>query len=92
MKLYITETLNFKTQEIADSTVQPQEIVDYLKEDFTIFAKVLDNGFIEIEQQKVTLDEIKINELFDQVFHIFKIEYACMGGVGCEFNLNVSLI
>jgi hypothetical protein len=92
MKLYITERLIFKSQNVAEEEIQAQEIVDYLREDFTIFSKVREDGFIEIEQQKVTLDEFKMNELFDQIFYIFKIEYGYMGGIGCDFNLKVSII
>ena len=89
MKVYITEDLIFRTQEIADDSVKAQEIIDYLKS-FSIRCKIQKDNFIFIEKQKITLNEIDMNELFDEVFNIFDIDYACMGGKGCDFNINVS--
>ena len=86
MKLYITEELNFKVKD-------PEEVngySDFLKQ-FTIFHEVK-NGSIFIETQKVNLNEKDMNELFDDVFYMFEIEYAGMGGAGCEFSLNVKMI
>jgi len=86
MKLYIKEELNFKATEFGDI----KEVSDFLKQ-FTIFHKIK-GDFIFIETQKVNLNEIDMNELFDEIFYMFNIEYAGMGGAGCEFSLNVSLL
>ena len=86
MKLYITEKLNFKATNHGDI----KEISEFLK-GFSIINKI-EGDFIFIESQKVNLDEIAMNELFDEIFWIFDIEYACIGGAGCEFAINVKLM
>jgi len=86
MKLYIKEELNFKATDLGDI----ETVSEFLK-DFTIFHTIKDD-FIFIETQKVYLNEIDMNELFDGIFHMFSIEYAGMGGAGCEFSINVSLL
>lgn len=90
MKLYITEELNFNATNIVEEGTDINEILDFL-EKFSIKSRIKDN-FVFIEEQKIILDEYKMNELFDTIFYMFKIEYACDGGAGCEFNINVSLI
>jgi len=86
MKLYIKEELNFKATEFGDI----ETVSEFLK-DFVILHKIK-GDFIFIETQKVNLNEIDMNELFDGIFHMFSIEYAGMGGAGCEFSLNVRLL
>lgn len=47
---------------------------------------------LTIYQQKITLDEFAMNALFYRVLALhfeIRTEYAWLGGLGCDFSLNV---
>ena len=46
---------------------------------------------ITIQPQKVTLSDVDMNTLFSDVFYMldYRIEYAGLGGRGCEFAINI---
>ena len=52
---------------------------DNILKECSIRYKVQDN-FVIIEEQKVTLDEFKMNELFDTGLSGYAIEYGYYGG------------
>lgn len=78
MKLHIRETL--KLEAISADTS--------LLEDCSIHHKAV-GDVIEIREQKCTLNELVVNELFAEHFYPFDIEYAYIGGVGCDFAINI---
>ena len=44
----------------------------------------------EIPEQKITLDEHCMNELFYECLHVlldYRVEYSALGGKGCGFSL-----
>jgi hypothetical protein len=43
-----------------------------------------------MKQQKITLDEIKMNELFDEILCNYKMEYGNYGGAGCDFSISIT--
>lgn len=46
---------------------------------------------INIRSQKVTLDEISMNTLFDTIIELtdYTMSYGNYGGVGCEFSISI---
>ena len=46
---------------------------------------------INIRSQKVTLDEISMNTLFDTIIELtdYTMSYGSYGGVGCEFSIRI---
>ena len=46
---------------------------------------------IYIPSQKVTLDEISMNTLFDTIIELtdYTMSYGSYGGVGCEFSIRI---
>jgi len=88
MKAIIHETLYLKDYGLFNGFEAIQKFLNY----YHIFNKIQTDGkneWIEIEPQKITLDEKAMNELFDEVFHAFDIEYAGLGGAGCDFSIIV---
>ena len=55
--------------------------------------KHLDNSYIEltIYEQKICLNEINMNTLFDNIINCFDytMEYGWYGGEGCEFSISI---
>lgn len=47
-------------------------------------------GIVKIPVQKITLSEEKMNELFYEVFSDQRISYLSIGGVGCDFAMNIT--
>jgi hypothetical protein len=82
MILYIEEELK-----IAIDTEDFDNNDNILRE-CSIRYKVQDN-FVIIEEQKVTLDEFKMNELFDDGLAGFSIKYGYYGGAGCDFSIRI---
>ena len=79
MILYIREEIKIKEEDIEEDNILQECTVLYNYKD----------GFITIKEQKVVLDEFKMNELFDEVFSGYAIEYGYYGGAGCDFSLSV---
>ena len=101
MKILIDEDLVWTStfglltdEEFAEEMEALDELCAILKQ-YTVhhILKKLDNGFtLTIEVQKCTLDEEAMNDLFYNVITNFryKLEYAALGGKGCDFALHVS--
>ena len=81
MILYIREEIKIK---IKEEDIEEDNIL----QECTVLYDYKD-GFIIIREQKVVLDEFKMNELFDEVFSEYDIEYGYYGGAGCEFSISV---
>ena len=46
--------------------------------------------YIFLEEQKIVLNEQNMNILFDEILNnCVKIEYANLGGRGCDFSLSI---
>jgi hypothetical protein len=64
-------------------------VVIFLKR-CTIYHQSISDSEVKILQQKIVLDEVDINTFF---MHIdrqsYRLEYASLGGVGCDMALNV---
>ena len=58
---------------------------------FSIWHTIEEDG-IRVEVQKVVLDEIDMNELFDECLYSVGdlIRYWNLGGAGCEFSIGIS--
>lgn len=68
-----------------------KEVIDFLKT-FSIGCKEVD-GKLVIPAQKVTLDEWRMNELFNEYLMYLprvSIKYAALGGTGCDFALELT--
>jgi len=74
-------------EEIEYKTDYPLEVQDFLM-DFSIASTVNETSVI-IKEQKSVLNEISVNYLFSELFHIFKIEYSELGGYGCDFSIQI---
>lgn len=100
MKLLVQEKLTTAIYENPGST--PQDYKD--DEEFWTFITSLLDGFavhynlehklgcwlFEIPEQKITLDEHCMNELFYECFNVlleYRVEYSALGGKGCGFSL-----
>lgn len=81
MILYIEEILKIKI----DLTEYDE---DNILKRCSIRYKLEDN-LIVIEDQKVTVDEFVMNELFDDLLCGFAITYGGYGGAGCDFSLSI---
>lgn len=58
----------------------------------TTFDESPDQVVMTVAVQKVTLDELAMNELFAEFLGVHfdtKLEYAGLGGAGCDFALRV---
>ena len=83
MKLLIQTTLRDRYPEQYDK--------DLLKE-LGVGFSITPEG-LEIPSQKVSLDEVAMNTLFSEyLFYLdgYSVEYAKLGGVGCEFCLRIT--
>lgn len=91
MKLYIDSILS---RDFKDINGALEEISETL-EKFSIknhIEKRADNFYnLKIFDQKVTLDEISMNTLFDTLLNSFDftMEYGYYGGEGCEFSIKI---
>lgn len=91
MKLYIDTTLSKKFKINRDEL---SEITETLKK-FSIRNHIEGIGEdlfnIKILDQKVTLDEISMNILFDNILNYFdfRMEYGNYGGERCEFSIRI---
>lgn len=100
MKLLVQEKLTTAIYEDPGST--PQDYKD--DEEFWKFITSLLDGFavhynlehklgywlFEIPEQKITLDEQDMNELFYECFNVlldYRVEYSALGGKGCGFSV-----
>lgn len=92
MKLYIDTTLSKKFKISPDEL---SEITETLKK-FSIRNHMEEIGEdlfnIKVLDQKVTLDEISMNTLFDNVLNYFdfSMKYGNYGGEGCEFSIRLN--
>lgn len=102
MKLLINDDLIFSEtfypgisdDEWSDYKEKLEEFEDILKSYTVFFTSNINESsyYIHIEAQKVVLDEYDMNNLFFNVLSNFKIklEYAALGGEGCDFCLKVT--
>lgn len=77
---------------IKDKILVGNENIEYhieLLKYYSIHFEINSDGLIEIGEQKITLDEIDVNELFFEIFYDSKIEYCAIGGKGCEFSISI---
>ena len=83
MKLFIDK--DFVTEIWPDL----EDVVIFLKR-CTIYHQIISDYEVQILQQKIVLDEVDTNTFF---MHIdrqsYRLEYASLGGVGCDMALNV---
>ena len=79
MILYIRDELKVDIDDIDEN---------YILKEYSIKNRI-EGEFVVIEEQKVTLDEFKMNELFDDCLSGFVIEYGYYGGYGCDFSLSI---
>lgn len=81
MILYIEEDIHIHEEESS-------EVQDYLNK-FAIRNKYIGGGSILIEAQKITLDEVNMNDLFSNLLMDFEISYGFAGGKGCDFAITL---
>jgi len=103
MKLLIQHDLRWSSRfdpgMSAEELANEREFFESLKEmadRFCLFGKyeILDDSVdFLIHAQKVTVDEYAMNELFaaflDELFKL-EVEYAALGGAGCDFALELT--
>lgn len=80
MILYIREPLRIE--------IDPEDFDNSLLKECTVLHKVIDN-FVEIKEQKCVLDEVTMNQLFDEILSGFAIKYGYNGGAGCDFSISI---
>jgi len=103
MKLLIDQELKFSTtfypgatDEELDEYSEFFEFVNSVMNKYNVAGYVDHNGSgatVIINVQKITLDEFDMNSLFDGVLNnLFKlkIDYANLGGAGCDFALLIT--
>ena len=74
-----------------------KEYIEKLLKDFSIYHKFnhTETGCeLAIPVQKIVLDEWQMNHFFHDVLFYFKyrVDYAHLGGEGCDFSLDVYTI
>ena len=103
MHLYIDEPIYWS--ETNDPSITEDELSDLYEQSvalkevcdkFSIYALIDFNessNSVTLYPQKITLDEVSMNELFVEViypvFDRVKLEYAWLGGVGCDFSMRL---
>jgi len=103
MKLLIQQDLHwsskFDPSLSAEELANEREFFEALKDlakRFSLWGKyeILDDSVdFRIHAQKVTVDEVAMNEFFaDFLTELFKVEvqYAALGGAGCDFALELT--
>lgn len=102
MKLLINETLIANvplTPEDSETRADQQERLEELRQlckqmcVAATFDESPDQVVMTVAVQKVTLDEFAINHLFAEFLGVFfdiKLEYAGLGGAGCDFALRLT--
>ena len=102
MKLLINEPLVAKiplTPEDGDARADEQEGLEYVRHlcqrlcVHATFDESPNQVVMTVAVQKVTLGELVMNELFAEFLGIYfdtKLEYAALGGAGCDFALRVT--
>lgn len=102
MKLIIENTLvldDINNPSITDEELD--EVAEYYREiqsisnGYSVYCELSlreDSSSLTIYPQKVTLDEIAMNHLFAAVLSEFEynIEYANLGGKGCDFSISIT--
>ena len=102
MKLIIEDTLvldDINNPSITDEELD--EVAEYYREiqsvanSYGVYCELdlrEDSSSLIIYPQKVTLDEIAMNHLFVAVLSEFEnnIEYAPLGGKGCDFSISIT--
>lgn len=82
MKLIIENVITIKKEDIPDNYKK-------ILKDFSVIYEEI-KEFIFIKEQKIVLDEQKINILFNDFFEDYvRIKYPNLGGAGCDFSLSV---
>lgn len=82
MKIILEEVITLKKEDLPDNYKKTLK-------DFTIFYNEI-KEYIFLEEQKIVLNEQNMNILFDEILNnCVKIEYANLGGRGCDFSLSV---
>ena len=103
MNLFIDETIYWSVtnnpsitedelSDLYDESVALKEVCDK----FCIYSLIDYNESscsVTLYQQKITLDEVSMNELFsDVIFPVFgqvKLVHAPLGGAGCDFSMRL---
>lgn len=82
MKLIIENVIKIKKEDLLDNYKKTLK-------DFSINYDEI-KEYIFITEQKITLNEQNINTFFSEVLDGYvKIDYASLGGRGCDFSLSV---
>lgn len=102
MKLIIENTLVLDdinnpsiTDEELDGVAEYYESIKDIADEYGVYCELdlrEDSSRLTIYPQKVTLDEIAMNHLFAAVLSEFEynIEYANLGGKGCDFSISIT--
>lgn len=102
MKLLINSPLSYSDvyiPSISDEEVEEhqeafQELLDICDKFGVHYCRDFRQDGIEfdIHVQKVTLDEVSMNQLFAEVLRLFDydIRYAALGGAGCDFAIELT--
>ena len=104
MKLYIDTTFRFAETNPPDISVEDLDLLDEDAETYRdLFKRFCIHATVEnsesmfsvvIHPQKVSLDDIAMNTLFANAinglfWNEYTLEYAIMGGEGCEFAMRM---
>lgn len=82
MKIILENVITIKKEDLPDNYKKTLK-------DFSIFYNEI-KEYIFLEEQKIVLNEQNMNVLFNEFLSDYvKIEYADLGGRGCDFSLRV---
>ena len=97
MDLLIPENLSTVIYDDSNYTAEEEfrEFICSLLDGYSVSYRLdydpcLKGYLFEIPNQKITLDEQDMNELFYECLHVlldYRVEYSALGGKGCGFSL-----
>lgn len=95
MKVLIQDNLSAFLDCTDDScSTEYKEYIEKLMNDFSVYHSFehVEEGYnLTIPAQKIVIPEWEMNQLFHDVLCYFKyvIEYASLGGEGCDFSIDL---